>query len=665
FPMLKWSARTWQYTRDFAFNMGWGFYVPVWMLGALGHRGWRWSVALAVGATGSLVIALATPEQEVLAPALGFLGLVVAWSLLDQREAGPRAFVGVGLGTIAVVGAAVGLQFAELLPAIPVPEFLTTAPPYVLISLGLVTFALSFSDERVPARPLLLSLCLAAVCFAVIAQWDWMKGYRWYAPAVVPGAMLFAFGLHHLAVQIAERVTTAEGRPSRMVVALGIAGLAVGLAIPPNVVETIDRVRNADASPKGVRRRANYVMQVRDRLHLEERLRDLEVDMGGHMYWTDFEMVDIAGLVDVPMGHHKFQGAFVDEYIFEEQRPHFVHLHDAWERNSRIKRRPAWRNRMYLEIAPYPSGKTRLHGGNHVRRDIVLPERWAHGDELVELEKGARVHGVHVPSEPPVGGKVYLEVGVSQQDVRGQDDFGMWLTARNGEHVQRWDLAPGYGWVGATEWRQDEVFHGKYSLDVPKTLPPGRYALTLTIVGAKGEVRRVEATGEPEVAVGTLTLLAEADALAAAEDDREAAGASAEALRCTEAEQRWFLARKHQVADPDWREQHRDATKRALAECWAKKAADVDRDTKVDHLVRAREHDHWAPTYRRAARALAQELYDEGLVAREQENWEAAYRLFSDAVAVDRSRSWARRYAEEARAERLGLGPRKEKTAKR
>ncbi|MEM6931573.1 MAG: hypothetical protein AAF602_31875, partial [Myxococcota bacterium] len=327
--------------------------------------------------------------------------------------------------------------------------------------------------------------------------------------------------------------------------------------------------------------------------------------------------------------------------------------------------RPAWRNRMYLEIAPYPSGKTRLHGGNHVRRDIVLPKHWAHGGSLVELEMGARVHGVHVPSAPPVGGKVYVEVGVSQQDVRGQDDFGMWLTARHGEHVQRWDIAPGYGWIGASEWRQDEIFHGKYSLDVPKTLPPGGYALTLTIVGAEGEVRHVEATGEPEVAVGTLTLLSEADALAAAERDRESALASAEALRCADAEQDWFLARKHQVADPDWRKKHHDTTKRALAECWATKAADVDRDTKVDHLVRAREHDHWAPTYRAAARALAQELYDEGLVAREKEDWERAYRRFSDAVAVDRSWSWARRYAEEARAERLGLGPREEKTANR
>ncbi len=666
FPMWRWAARTWRYTRDFAYNMGWGFFVPIWTLGAIGHRGWRWSVALAIGVTGALVIGLGTPKQEVLVPAVAFALLVAAWSVFDRRQARPVAFVVAAAVFVALAAPWVGLHVAEVAPEpIAIPGLFRTAPPFLLVSLAVVTFGLSFSERRVPARPLVLSLCLAAVTFAVIAQWDWMQGYRWYAPAVVPGALLFAFGLHHLGSEVAERVT--RGRPSRVAVAVGVAAAAVLLAVPPNVYETWDRVEDPDASPKGVRRRANYVKKVRDRLHLEERLRDFEVDMGGHMYWTDFEMVDIAGLVDVPMGHHKFQPAFIDEYLFEEQRPHFVHLHDAWERNSKIKRRPAWRRGVYLEIPPYPAGGTRLHGGNHVRRDLVLPKAWPHGGEPTSLEKGVTVHGVDVPSEPPTGGEVYLEIGVSQRDVAGQDDFVTWLTASDGTHVQRWDVAPAYGWIGASEWRDDEVAVGRYSLDVPATLPPGDYALTLTVVGEKGEVRHVEETGASEVVVGTLTVLTDAAALEAAEADRAAALAAATAVRCEEAERSWFLARKHQVADREWREGHEDELERALAECWAKHAEGRPREEQIAALIRAREHDHWSPTYLRAAGALADELHAEGLVAREAQDWEAAYRAFSDAVAVDRSRSWSRRYAEEARAERLGLGEsrRRAKTARR
>jgi len=43
--------------------------------------------------------------------------------------------------------------------------------------------------------------------------------------------------------------------------------------------------------------------------------------------------------------------------------------------------------------------------------------------------------------------------------------------------------------------------------------------------------------------------------------------------------------------------------------------------------------------------------------ARARGDWEAAYRLFSDVLRVDATRSFARRYAEEARDHRLGLAP--------
>ena len=189
FPFLEWRARTWTYTRDFAYNSGWGLFVPVWTLAATSHRGWRWSVAMAVGVVGSLVIALASPEQRLLVPALGFALAVVAWEALDRRgesnDDRPEPFV----RALVIAGLVVlGLEAFRLggvtLPTIPMPDRLLDVPPFLLVSFGAVLFGLSFEDHRVPGRPLLLSLCFAAVAFAMIAQWDWMQGYRWYAPAV-------------------------------------------------------------------------------------------------------------------------------------------------------------------------------------------------------------------------------------------------------------------------------------------------------------------------------------------------------------------------------------------------------------------------------------------------------------------------------------------------
>ncbi|MEN0067851.1 MAG: hypothetical protein AAGA48_37325 [Myxococcota bacterium] len=665
FPLLDWQARTWRYTRNFAHNMGWGFFAPIWTLGAMGFRSWRWSAALGVAAVGALVIAAGTSSQRLLLPAVVFAVVVGAWFALDRSRATPRAYVGVLVTALLLVGVSEALQaFWGFVPAaLPLPKMVFTVPPYVLVGMALTLFVLSFDDRNVPARSLVLSLCLAAVFFALIAQWDWMKGYRWYAPAVVPGAILFAMGLHHFAMGMAERLGGLfEGpRFERSTVALAVVGMVVLAAIPPNVIETIDRVRNPDPSPRGVLTRARYMQKVERRLHLEERARDLEVDMGGHMYWTDFEMVDIAGLVDVPMGHHKFAPAFIDEYLFREQLPHFVHLHNTWERNSRIKKRPYWRNRGYIEITPYLTGGGEWHGGNHVRRDIVLPKTWPHGGTPVQLDKGTVLHGVHVPSDPPEGGKLYVEVGIAQLDEPGQDDFRLWLVATNGAVVVRWDLDPGYSWIDPTEWMDDEIFHGRYTLRMPESLRAGTYDLGLMVLGADGTMR--SPADDPEAVqldVGTLAVLTPEVALAEAERDRDRSLEQAESGSCKAAEDWWFQARKHQAGNREWRESQDGVVRRAMAECWARKSEGQDRASKVQALIRAREHDHWAPAYRVAARALAGQLYAEGHVARDAEDWEGAYRAFADAVAVDRSWSWARRYAEEARAHRLGLWPKEE-----
>ena len=45
------------------------------------------------------------------------------------------------------------------------------------------------------------------------------------------------------------------------------------------------------------------------------------------------------------------------------------------------------------------------------------------------------------------------------------------------------------------------------------------------------------------------------------------------------------------------------------------------------------------------------------MAARSGQDWQEAYERFSDVLAIDAQRSWARRYAEEARDYRLGLDP--------
>jgi hypothetical protein len=76
-----------------------------------------------------------------------------------------------------------------------------------------------------------------------------------------------------------------------------------------------------------------------------------------------------------------------------------------------------------------------------------------------------------------------------------------------------------------------------------------------------------------------------------------------------------------------------------------------------DDLERARLHDHREPAYLDAKDRVADAHYALGLAARDEGNWEEAYARFSNTLRADPWRSWARRYAEEMRAIRLGIDP--------
>ncbi len=677
FPLLDWAGKSWKYTRNFMHEVGWGFFLPIWVLGAMGHTRWRFPAAIAISLAMALAVDLGA-DQRYLLPIVVTALLGVFWLGLRMTEQNPPRWLA-GAGLLVAVGLVAASELlrwgTEAEPIVlPTPEWVSTVPPYVLIGLGMLLPLLVVGHREWQARMLTWLLCCAAILFALIAQWDWMNGYRWYAPAVVPGALLFGFGVSSFA-EIAQQ-SLSERRPMS-VVGYAVAVVLVLATVPANVWHTVGIARKPQAEPRDVLQRVKYVDGVRDRLHVYERWVDLDVDQGAHLYWSDFEMLDIAGLVDVPLAHHKFERPFVQEYLFEEERPHFAHVHGGWATNSRIPSFKEFRSD-YLEIPGYIANRTQFHIGNHVRRDLIVQNRWPHAPARVALEDGIVLQGVHVPSEPKAGDSVYVEVGVSSTKPRknASDNFRMVMFAAGGGALHTWDVAPGYDWLFPEDWGGGEVFVGKLDLRLPQTLPPGTYDLGFVVMSERGTVlgpldptdvpTNVRVGGHdglaPYLAHGEvvyrspLVILDEASFEAAVQDDLAAAVAQADADRCEAGKRSWFLARMHRAGSEDFVSDHRDEVHRALAGCYARRADTLDdRADKVATLVRARELDHWAPDYRRRAKPLAEELYQEGLVARESADWEAAYRLFADAVDVDRSRSWARRYAEEARGYRLGI----------
>jgi hypothetical protein len=331
-------------------------------------------------------------------------------------------------------------------------------------------------------------------------------------------------------------------------------------------------------------------------------------------------------------------------------------------------------------VPGYPAGRDKLHIGNHVRRDLILPKGpWPWGDDRrVELANGLVVHGVHVPSEPGVGRKVYLELGVShpQPKDKPESNFRILAFASDGTTTVSWELPPGYDWVEPRKWKADERFHGRYDLKLPDAMHAGTWDLGLVVLDAAGAVVPPAVVGPGAVIggegvdaaparlargefvyPGALVVL-EDDALKeAANQDVHAAVAQAEEGDCDAAEQSWFLGRMHRPDDAEWVKNRRERVETAIGRCWAVTSDGLDRQDRIARLVRARRWDRTGEELLDRAVPLAAELHAEGLSARESQDWQSAYRLFSDAVALDVTRSWSRRYAEEARAFRLGIDP--------
>jgi hypothetical protein len=414
-----------------------------------------------------------------------------------------------------------------------------------------------------------------------------------------------------------------------------------------------------DSSPQVVKVRVDHVERVGRRLHLQEPLVDLDVDQGAHLYWSDFEMMDFAGLVDLPFAHHHHDKAFVREYLFQERRPHVAHVHGAWAQRTKIPTHPEWREQ-YIEIPPYITGRTSWHPGTFVRRDLILQS--GPSAPVLHFANGLELHELSVPSEPGEGRRMYVQIALGWSERAGRP-FRALLWASDGEKLATWELPPGYDWVTPDKWRAGEIFRGKFDLTLPPTLSPGTYELGLLLLDADGEVipPSEPPPGPARLAQGetaplaTLTVLSLEARGKSAVADRQEAYQRARKLDCEGAEQSWQLALHHRAGERSWQEEHEPPIRAALASCWALSSDGLPEDQRFEHLVKARRWDHHAPAYRSRAPAVAEALVAQGQRARAEGDWEGAYRAFSDAVEVDRSQTWARRWAEEARAVRLGL----------
>ena len=633
FPM-RWYARGWDQVRSYAWRTGMGFALPLVILGTVGITGWRRRASLGIAGVLSLLLLIPGP---LLARELFF------WPAIPE----PVEWLRFRIGVIAVM---------------------TLVLPFV---------ALGGPGGR--ARALLWSMAGFALWFGVLSNGDWMRGLRWMSLFVCPAAVLIAVGLDALNTWLAEW----RQRPRYDATGWLLVALLIGISVPPQLVFARWYRGWVDDYPQMIKRRVDHSAELARRVFLEDRLRPLDMDMGAHMWWGDQHPVDMAGLIDIPMSLHRYnQRRFIEEYVFEETRPHVAHVHLRWAEISGFKTYPMW-SRDYIPYVGYIDGRN-FHDGLWARRDLFMdPAYRATVDRRTRFARGVVLTGLEIPSpEVGRGRALYVESGWLTEFKRNPEDpFSVTLFIHRDGRVVSWDLPMGYTMLGYPVmpvhwWKPSEVFVGRFGVPLPPDLEEGSWDVGVVVRGAKGYVLTaggpegnqqtppggivggrdadaVFARGEIRFP-NAITVVTSSEVEALAKSDRSLAIQQAEEGLCTQSESTWIAARRHIPHDRRFANANGPDVERAFASCWTARAA-VDTENAAQHLARAH---HWDPKNADliAAKApLADGLYRTGMAARAEEDWETAYRAFAAILTFAPERSWARIRAEEARDKRLGI----------
>jgi len=518
-------------------------------------------------------------------------------------------------------------------------------------------------------------MVLVTLFFTVRSGGDWMRGFRWFSFFAVPMSVILASGAIEVSEWLSERLGRAKDIPWTRAATVTV-GVIMLLVWAGDIGHFAWFLGKRETSPFSVQKRAMYSQEIMDKLFVDGRVYNVDVDMGAHMYWSDHHMLDMAGLVDVPYGHHRANYQFVEQHIFDEHKPQFAHVHGPWANKSRIPRHDRW-DEHYLLIAPYHTSRRSQHVGNHIRRDLVFNASWLGSEgRNVELADDVRITGWDMPS-PEVGpaGTFYLEVGVQvpEEYDRNLRLIGYLVDAEG--QLFTFDLPLVHDWLPTSRWRGDEVYNGKFGVTLHRRLKPGVYDLGFAMWDKDG-VLPVEfvpegAAKDDETFVqgavrfpAALTIGEFGTSRTRADEDYDIGLDLAANLACDEAEEAWRLARRHVVLDTPWEEARSPRMHAALATCWADRAkSESDYEKAAWMLDKGRAWDSRVAALVAPSDLVSDHFYQIAQNYDREGKSEEAYRAYRLAVVAKPTNAWARRYAEEARERVLGTDP--ESVAKR
>ncbi|MEU8895689.1 hypothetical protein [Nocardia sp. NPDC048505] len=350
-------------------------------LAVLDHRLWTPAVAVIAGLIAAFA-ALTRPDGLIYLAAYPLVSLILVrravWltglrHVLYSVAAFAIPFGAYLLWRIAEFGRLVANTAVAKHQALPTVHDLTRAgelvqyagAPAVIAAVGVVGLALAAPSRwRDGVVALLVPLALAMIAYCVL-QPDWMAQFRFATPVWA----LAAFVVVISAAELLGRLRTR----GRALVALTLVG-----ALIPSGVALADAAESyrADADVPLcwiAERFGRYVNGYADILGLQQGSL-LAPDMGGSSLTSRLLLIDMAGLTESRIAdiYAGTDGRSLEDYVFEDRKPTFVHTHGAWWHNG-LTLDPRM-TRDYYQVQRYQDGSFGVDE-DWVRKDVVRDER--------------------------------------------------------------------------------------------------------------------------------------------------------------------------------------------------------------------------------------------------------------------------------------------------
>jgi hypothetical protein len=529
-----------------------------------------------------------------------------------------------------------------------------------ILLLALVVGLTSLLRTGWRARSVMWLCGCSSVFFVVYSGGDWMKAHRWFHTVEVFMLPVLLIGAVELVRELPFKAWNVGVR--RISLPHSVGGLLLILFSISEIQESAKFVASPETTVADVHRRVRYMQWVQRRLDVDH-VTLFDVDMGAHMMYSGWDIVDTAGLVDVPIARHSdYNRKFIREYVLKERKPDFAHSHGGWARTSKVQKNSEWK-RDYLEISGYPVSKRKLHIGNHVRRDLFIhPKKNSDKTDGWTFKSDVRLSSVEVPS-PHVtpGGALFIEQRWGISSKRSDDVLAIFALVKDGRIATTGAFQPGYRWYDMTEWDTDEVVVGKFPMPIPKEIEAGSYQLWLTVLDqSTGDVLVNEEGIVDQDGLLWVTLdesiQIDDQAIESARTIRGQSLTSASNGQCLESWKRWKTATHHVHRNRRWRTSFESEHEQAVARCFLERAKiESDPLKQQDLLLLVRKWDHNVPGLLELAQPIAAELDTEGQQRMASEEWGLAYETFAMSIALDPTRSHTRRRAEEARDKKLNI----------